>query len=309
MASIVAYIELRNDLITTPSRFVLSEARRIADMVGATVYGLLTVGPLSHFQIENLAAEVSAAGADRILCSSANELTGPPLDITHGPLLTHVVDHLRPVLVLFPAGGSGTELGPPLAVRIGAAYIPNASLEVSPNTNSPEPSLRVVLTRWRAAHDGQRKIDIGDLERTVVATLPCGLVSTPLGVSYTEVEMIPCPEFKHSDIKIVNCVPDNAASLELFPTIVCLAPSLENAEKAAIRHSLPKQVGVCEAMDVNTALHDGLSPTEVYFISHGELEAPQFSFLSPQASILCVDEPGSFIEALNHAIGHSEGSS
>jgi electron transfer flavoprotein alpha subunit len=218
MASIVAYIELREGAITPSSRFVVAEARRVADVVGATVYALLTVGEIEQARIDRLAAEVSAAGADRVLCSSAQALAGPVLDVTHGALLAQVAGHLCPVILLFPAGGVGAELGPPLAVRIGAAYLANASIDVRVEDRAPDPtSQRVVLTRWRAARDGQRRIDVADLERPVVASLGSGPVPPALGEPYAEVEMIPCPDPGPTAPRLLGSEVDMDAAVEVSP--------------------------------------------------------------------------------------------
>ncbi|MBN2575773.1 MAG: hypothetical protein JXP73_14500 [Deltaproteobacteria bacterium] len=216
MASIVSYIELREGKVTGPSRFAVSEARRVADAAGATVYALLTVGPLPQAEIDQLASEISAAGADRILCSSAESLAGPALHFSHGPLLAQVAEHLRPLLLLFPAGGVGTELGPPLAVRLGAAYLANASIEIVAEERVPEPaSQRVVLLRWRAARDGRRRIDVGDFERPVVASLADGQAAAPLGEPSAEVEMISCPEPRPAGPRWLGSDPDPSEVAEV----------------------------------------------------------------------------------------------
>ncbi|HEX7500912.1 MAG TPA: hypothetical protein VF524_11505 [Polyangia bacterium] len=239
MASIVAYIELREGAITRPSRFVVAEARRIADSAGATVFALLTVGPLAQIQMDRLASEISAAGADRILCSSSDALGEPALDATHGALLAQVAEHLRPVLFLFPAGGTGVQLGPPLAVRIGAAYMANASIAVSAEGREPAPdSQRVILSKWRAARDGLRKIDVGDLERPVVASLISGSFPPPAGQPYAEVEMVPCPDAKFPEARVIDSELDPAAEIELCAAVVWSGRSGESA-KAALRTELP----------------------------------------------------------------------
>jgi electron transfer flavoprotein alpha subunit len=221
MASIVAYIELREGAITNPSRFVVAEARRIADAAGATVFALLTVGPLAQVEMDRLASEISAAGADRILCSSADTLGGPALDVTHGGLLAQVAAHLRPLLILFPAGGTGVQLGPPLAVRMGASYMASASVDICAEDRGPDPaSQRVLLSRWRAARDRQRKIDVGDLERPVVASLVSGPYPPPAGETYAEVEMVPCPDAKFPDARVIDSEVDAASELELCRALV-----------------------------------------------------------------------------------------
>ena len=243
MASIVAYIELREGAIARPSRFGVAEARRIADSAGATVFALLTVGPLAQVEMDRLASEISAAGADRILCSSSDTLGEPALDATHGALLAQVADHLRPVLFLFPAGGTGVQLGPPLAVRIGAAYMANASIAVRAEGREPAPdSQRVILSKWRAARDGLRKIDVGDLERPVVASLISGSFPPPAGQPYAEVEMVPCPDAKFPEARVIDSELDPAAEFELCAAVVCSGKGTESTERA-LRSELP--AGAC----------------------------------------------------------------
>jgi electron transfer flavoprotein alpha subunit len=243
MASIVAYIELREGAITRPSRFVVAEARRVADSAGATVFALLMVGPLAQMEMDQLASEISAAGADRILCSSADTLEGPALDVSHGALLAQVAEHLRPLLFLFPAGDSGAQLGPPLSVRIGAAYMANASLEVYEEDRTPDPaSQRVLVSRWRAARDGQRRIDVGDLERPVIASLASGPFPPPAGEPYAEVEMVPCPDAKFPDARVVDSEMDTAADLERCQAMV-LSGQPTDAARAALQAELP--AGTC----------------------------------------------------------------
>ncbi len=246
MASIVAYIELREGAITGPSRFVVAEARRIADSAGASVFALLTVGSLSHAEMDRLASEVSAAGADRVLCSSASVLAGPALDVTHGALLAQVAEQLRPVLILFPAGGAGDQLGPALAVRIGAAYMANASIDICPEDREPElPSQRVLVSRWRAARDGQRKIDVGDLERPVIASLAAGAFPPPAGEPYAEVEMVICPDARFPEARVVDCESDASARFELCQTAVWAGRTTSSETVEAIQAELP--LGTCLA--------------------------------------------------------------
>jgi hypothetical protein len=237
MASIVAYIELREGALTAPSLFAIAEARRIAQSVGATVYAFLPVGPMSHVQIDQLAEEISSAGADRILCSSDETLAGPALDASHGGVLAQIAEHLRPLLFLFPAGGVGVQLGPPLAVRIGAAYAAWASI-VLESTIDTEPTKRVIVERWRGAGNGLRRIDVGDLERPVVAVLAAGPRSLDLGEPCAEVEMVPCPTGKPTTIRLLKSDPDEGASLESCARMVCLPPETPDEDVTALRAAL-----------------------------------------------------------------------
>ncbi len=283
MASIVAYIELRAGAITRPSRHAVAEARRVSDAAGATVYALLTVGDLTQARIDQLAAEVSAAGADRILCSSAEPLAGPPLDVTHGPLLAQVAGHLRPVLFLFPAGGTGVELGPPLAVRIGAAYLANASIELTGEERALDSaSERIVLTRWRAARDGQRRIDVGDLERPVVASLACGIAPGALGESYAEVEMLPCPEPASALPRLIASEVDGAAGAELCSAMIWSAVALSPSDRAALPSELPSGVALVVGTDGESPSVEAASPTDLFVLSSEDgAEASPLSILAP----------------------------
>jgi hypothetical protein len=285
MASIVVYIELRAGAVTRPSRFAVAEARRVAERAGATVYALFTVGALAQTDIDQIAAQVSAAGADRILCSSAEALAGPPLDVTHGALLAQVAGHLRPLLFLFPAGGTGSELGPPLAVRIGAAYLANASIDIVADASTGEPPLeRVLLSRWRAAGDAQRRVDVGEFERPVVASLACGPAPSPLGESYAEVEMLPCPESGPPPLRLASLAPDRAAVAELASALVWSATPLDLA--TVIPGGATEGVALVVADTLDGAALEGVSPSELVLLSPlpGN-EARTLALLAPGARV------------------------
>jgi hypothetical protein len=286
MASILAYIELREGVVTRPSRFAVAEARRVADAVGATVYALLTLGPLLQTEIDQLASQVSAIGADRILCSSADVLSGPPLDATHGQLLAQVAEHLRPVLFLFPAGGVGIELGPPLAVRIGAAYLANANLDVIVEERTPgSVSQRVVLTRWRAARDGQRRVDVGDLERPVVASLPCDIAPANLGAPYAEVEMLPCPESNQAKPELLSAIADSAAGPEVASALIWSATPLDEPTFAALPAGAASLVGPQDGV----AAAGAASPRELFVVAPSPQDnLPILSLLAPGATVTWV---------------------
>jgi electron transfer flavoprotein alpha subunit len=272
MASIVAYIDVREGAITPSSLFAIGESRRIAQGAGATVYGFLAVGQLSHVEVDQLAEQISAAGADRILCSAHETLAGPALDLSHGAVLAQLAEHLRPLLFLFPAGGVGSELGPPLAVRIGAAYVPAASIDVHALEIGQEPVLhRVFVSRWRAARDGLRRIDVGDLERPVVAVLAAGAGSEHPGESYAEVEMIPCPSPKHIDVRLLRVEADPGSEVESCRTLVCAPAATEVAEIDELRKALPADARLRsdDACDIGRA-----APQDVLLLSLDRAQLP-----------------------------------
>ena len=267
MASIVAYIELRGGAITNPSRCAVADARRVADSAGATVYALFTVGPLTQAEMDRLASEISAAGADRIFCSSSEALAGPPLDATHGALLAQVAEHLRPLLFLFPAGSVGVQLGPPLAVRLGAAYLANASIDIRREDREADlPSYRVLLSRWRAARDGQRKIDLGDLERPVVASLAAGAIPLPSGEPYAEVEMMPCPESRFPGTVPIIWEADGDAVFELCQAMVLSARPASAAASDALKSELPAGTMLAFADDAGKTHNQLATPRKVFVL-------------------------------------------
>jgi electron transfer flavoprotein alpha subunit len=191
MASIIAYIEIRDAAVTAPSRFALAEARRVADDLGATVYALLALGPTTPDELTALAGQVGTAGADRILCCSDEALAGPPSDATHGPLLASVAERLRPLLVLFPEGETGPQLGPPLAARMDAAFLGRAALAVQAATDL-EPAQVVVRSR-QDDHGEERVVRLREIEKPVVATLGAGTAPPALGEPASEMEMLLYP--------------------------------------------------------------------------------------------------------------------
>jgi electron transfer flavoprotein alpha subunit len=287
MASIVAFIELRKGAITGPSHCAVAEARRVADAAGATVYALLTVGLLTQVEMDRLASEVSAAGADRIFCSSAESLAGPPLDATHGAILAQVAKHLRPVLFLFPAGGVGTQLGPSLAVRIGAAYMANASIEIRAEERGSDPaSKRILLFRWRAARDSLRKIDVGDLERPAVASLASGVIPLPVGEPYAEVEMVPCPDSKFPKTLPIDSNVDDGAEFELCRALVLSGRPASATASDALRAELPPGTTLVFADEANDPPIGFATPCE-WFILPSASAAPNIALpkLAPGALV------------------------
>src|SRR5262245_55895426 len=131
LPNLLVPIDLRDGAPTEPSLFALSESRRVAHEAGVTVLAVLLTDPHPAADVERIAARLGLAGADKVLLCEAPGLDGPALDATHGPALLTATERVPPLLVLFPAGGTGQQLGPPLAVRLGAAYAAAADIEVA----------------------------------------------------------------------------------------------------------------------------------------------------------------------------------
>src|SRR3954454_12599948 len=184
LPNLIVPIDVREGQPTGPSLFALSEARRVAHAAGATVFAIVfTDGPFP----ESTAARLGRAGADKVLLCDGPGLGAPPLDATHGEALYAAVQRIPPLLVLFPAGGAGRELGPGLAARLGGAFASTADLELGMAAVALADGVgRVFLRRWDAVGAGFRRLDPVDLERPVVALLPTGDSLPELGSGAVE---------------------------------------------------------------------------------------------------------------------------
>src|SRR4051812_6243876 len=142
---------------------------------------------------ERVPSSLGRAGADKVLSCEGPGLGAPPLDMTHGPALYAAVERIPPLLVLFPAGGAGAQLGPGLASRLGGAFAANAALEIGEAATPLADGVgRIFVRRWRADRSSYRRLDPVELERPVVAILPSGGASTVVGSEDAEVEVISC---------------------------------------------------------------------------------------------------------------------
>jgi hypothetical protein len=212
----------------------------VATELGATVYGLLALGPVGEEAIAALGRAVGEAGADRILCCADAALEGALLDATVGPLLAVIAERLRPVVTLFPAGAIGPALGPPLSVRAGAVYHPRASLELLRDQSG----VRLGLRRFRASDGAVRAISLGEHSRPVVATLPAGSDPGPLGLPASEVEMLAYvpPRLYDSPspgLRELASEPDDDEALELASSFVVVGQEVKAAELTALRAAVP----------------------------------------------------------------------
>jgi hypothetical protein len=162
--------------------FAISEARRVSRLAGASLYAVALTSPLSAEQLEALARPVGEAGADKLLLCEADDFAGPPLDFTHGRGLDAAAARVPPMLVLFPAGGTGGALGPPLAARLGGPFAPWCDfLTTDAETPGPEGGGRVQLIHCRQDGRSRRRLDPLEIERPIVATLFAGRRSELVG--------------------------------------------------------------------------------------------------------------------------------
>ncbi len=230
--------------------FALSEARRVSHDAGLTVFAVVLADPRPEEQVHALAARLGLAGADKVLLCEGVGFDAPPLDFTHGPALQTAVDRVPPLIVLFPTGGGGAQLGPALAARLGAAFASAADLEVS---ESPTPLLdglgRVCLRRWRRDRSAYRRLDPVELERPVIAVLGAHGPARVAGTTRVEVQTIACAPPTRA-VELESHVDEHAA-LPLAPTLVVVGA--EVGETAATKLAAAAPAGVAVAVVARVA--------------------------------------------------------
>jgi hypothetical protein len=163
-------------------------------------------------------------------------------------------------------------------------------LDVHAEDRTPEPaSQRVLISRWRASRDGQRKIDVGDLERPVVASLAVGPFPPPEGEPYAEVEMVPCPDVKFPDVRVIDSEVDSAAGLELCQAMVWSGQPTAEAS-AAVRAALPAGTGLVTADDVGLPAIRTAAPRGLFVLpSAASIPSGSWPLLAPGAAVIRVE--------------------
>jgi hypothetical protein len=251
LPNLICPIDLRGGEPTVPSLFALSEARRVATAAGATVFALaFSEQPLP----DAVASRLGRAGADKVIVCEGPGLSAPPLDATHGGALAAAIDRIPPLMVLFPAGGAGAELGPALAARLGAAFAGEADLELSTAPTALADGVgRVCLRRWRRDRSSYRRLDPVELERPVVGLLPAFGPPADKGGAEVEVEIIACPPPRAPAVVTLDDELDDQAAVTTSAVLVVVDPALAplGAQLAA---AAPAGVVVVEASPSAPAL-------------------------------------------------------
>jgi hypothetical protein len=245
LPNLLVPIDLRDGAPTEPSLFALSEARRVSHDAGLTVFAVVLADPHPDEQVLALAARLGLAGADKVLLCEGAGFDAPPLDFTHGPALQTAVERVPPLIVLFPTGGAGAQLGPALAARLGGAFASAADLEVS---ESPLPLLdgigRVCLRRWRRDRSAYRRLDPVELERPVIAVLGAHGPARVAGTPHVEVQMIACA----APTRVVELESrvDEHAALPLAPTLIVVGADVSGPAATKLAAAAPAGVAVAE---------------------------------------------------------------
>jgi hypothetical protein len=287
LPNLIVYIDRREGTPTNPSLFALSEARRISHAAGLTVFALVMSDPPgAAATYDDLAATLGLAGADRVLVCEGAGLGAPALDSTHGRALLSAAERVPAIVVLFPAGGPGDELGPPLAVRLGAAFAPAIEIQISEESGPLAEGVgRMRMRRWRADRTGYRQLDPVEIERPVIAILGAHGASTQAGTPHIDVEVIACPPPANPTMVELASEPDDLDSVVSARGLILLGPGVAAEVAARLRAAAPAGVAVVEAGHASPAALAAASPELLLEIGRSELMVG----VSPRARLGLVD--------------------
>ena len=204
---------------------------------------------------EALAAALGRAGADRILVCEGAGLGAPALDVTHGRALFTAAERVPPIVMLFPAGGPGEELGPPLAVRLGAAYARAVDFRVSEEAGPLADGVgRITLRRWRADLSGYRELDPVEIERPIVALLGAHGIAREEGTPDIDVEVIACAPVPEVPLVELDSEPDDLETVVQARALVLLGPGVASQVADSLRAAAPAGVVIADGATAPRAL-------------------------------------------------------
>jgi hypothetical protein len=245
VANVLVVIEVANGQARPVCLETLGQARRIGTELGATVYAVVPLGRAPAFAEDDLIAVLSKHGADKVVLVTDEALADDQKSMrwgTHGVAIGAASDLLPPSLLLFGATAGAREVAARAAARLGAAYLPEAWLDIDAH--------KLVASGLCGKLEG-------DLEFPVVATIPPGRYTPAEGDDEAEVEVIAAsgraPDFEElgsdgeapSAIVLSSDGPERSAAAALAlslagevmvkeklaeaPLVVSLGPPLESA--------------------------------------------------------------------------------
>ncbi len=269
MANVAVYVELRAGNPTAQTVYALTQAREIADALGATVYAVVPAPPIAATGLEQLATSLGEAGADRVIVCSDPALGGAPLHATHGRLLHVVALHVRPRLCLFPAGTVAAQLAAPFAAQERAIFFPKAAVSVLAHADQ---SATLHLTRLRGAWDGKRVLDVMAQPRLVVAVLCAGQAPPdrkPLGQA--ELEILSYPTSELPQIEELSSSPDDQDGFLSAPSLLVVPddlpePALQPLRDRALKLAPERSFAMVSATHA-AANADVLAPARLLVIA------------------------------------------
>lgn len=198
------------------------------------MYAVVPSPPLSNRALAALSTPIAMAGADKLLLCEAPEFDEPPSDDNQGRALDAAIARVAPMLIIFPAGGVGASLAPPLAARLGGPYVPWADFMISDaDAETLRSRSRLQVLRVRPDGRSRRRLDPGQIERPIVATVCAGLyvAPAPTGTPRSlEVDVLPVPERAETDLRIIEHEANPLAALQEASVIVLVADPEADAD-------------------------------------------------------------------------------
>jgi electron transfer flavoprotein alpha subunit len=265
VANVLVYIELQDDRPSEPSLECLGEARRIASFLGGTLSAMLPCAQPPIYGDDDVIAVLGRHGADKVVLIAAPELAAPPLYVSHGHAVASVCERFPPSLLLAAATPGGRDLAPRIAARLGAAYVPEPSIEYGPRGD-------LVMSRTVYGGSFRRRLSADDLERPVVATLTPGSYQKAVGSDDAEAVVLqstPSP----TSIEELSRRPDPGAALDRARVIVTAGAGVTKEQYAMIR-DIARTLGG-EAAVTRGALELGLGEPELEIGLSGRSVAPR----------------------------------
>ena len=116
------FMEVAEGQIRHVSHELLGEGRKLADVMGCQLVGVL-IGD----NVESLAKEVFASGADRVYLVEGNEYRDYNSD-AHTIALTDLVNTYKPNVILLGATINGRDLAPRVACRVGTGLTADCTM-------------------------------------------------------------------------------------------------------------------------------------------------------------------------------------
>jgi electron transfer flavoprotein alpha subunit len=116
-ATILTFAEHRDGRLRRPALEAVAEARRLGEILGATVQAVLIGSGVAP-----LAAEAASYGADRVHVFDAPELAAYATEVW-ARLLAQVIAQEKPSVVLVPFTAMGKDVAPRVAARVGGGLV------------------------------------------------------------------------------------------------------------------------------------------------------------------------------------------
>jgi hypothetical protein len=248
VANILCVIEVAQGKPRPVCLEALGQARRLGTHLGATVYAVVPMPKSPKFAEDDLITNLSQHGADKVVLVTDEALEPTAASMrwgTHGVAIATASDLLPPSLLLFGATAGAREVAARAAARLGAAYLPEAWLEMEGDR----------LVAWRGSGAGAARLE-GELEFPLVATIPPGRYRPAEGFDEAEVEVIAAsgrsPDFEELG-------PDGEAP----PALVLCSDGPERSAAAALALALGGEVGLSGRGEAPLVLSLGPATEEI----------------------------------------------